>query len=150
MGPVDDDSGVVLGRAVGPMADAVAVIRRPAGVGAGPGPGGGTPIAGLVAVISATVIPSAAGGEVHALELVDRLVMSLTDTAPVAVLPTDLLVRTGPGEFVLVCPAPAGQCRIMAVVDAIRRTILEHVDPELPVPGGLSISVAFAGSGAAP
>jgi hypothetical protein len=38
----------------------------------------------------------------------------------------------------------------MAVVDAIRATVHEHLDPELPVLGGLSISVAFAGSGAAP
>jgi len=132
------------------MADAVAVIRGPAGVGAGPGPDRGTPIAGFVAVISATVLPSAGGGEVHVLELVDRLVVSLTDPGPVAVLPTDLLVRTGPGEIVVVCPAPAGQRRIMAVVDAIRENVIEHLDPELPVLGGLSISVAFAGSGAAP
>lgn len=149
MGPVDDGSGVVLGRAVRPMADAVAVIRRPAGVGAGPEPDGGTPIAGFVAVISATVIPSAAGGEVHALDLVDRLVVSLTGPGLVAVLPTDLLVRTGPGELVVVCPAPAGQRRIMAVVDAIRATAHEHLAHELPVLGGLSITVAFAGSGAA-
>lgn len=75
--------------------------------------------------------------------------VSLTGPGLVAVLPTDLLVRTGPGELVVVCPAPAGQRRIMAVVDAIRATAHEHLDPALPVLGGLSITVAFAGSGAA-
>jgi hypothetical protein len=125
MGPTENGSGAVPDSAVGPMADAVAVI-------------------------SATVLPSAAGGEVHGLELVDRLVVSLTGPGPVAVLPTDMLVRTGPGELVVVCPATAGQHRIMAVVDAIRATVLEHHDPELPALAGLSISVAFAGSGAEP
>jgi hypothetical protein len=148
MGPSENGAGVAGGRTVGLTADVVSLIHRPVGVG--PGPDDGASIAGLVAVIRATVIPPGTGGEVHGLELVDRLVCSLSGPGAIAVLPTDLLVRTGPGELVVVCPAPAGQRRIMAVVDEIRASVLKHRDPGLPILAGLSISVAFAGSGAAP
>jgi hypothetical protein len=101
-------------------------------------------VVGMVAVVRTTVHPPS-GGEGRGFELVDRLVIDLRDSE-LAVLPTDLVLRTAPGELVIVCPAPAEQRRIMGIVDEIRAVVVARQGPT-GVPPKLSISVAFAGGG---
>jgi hypothetical protein len=129
--------------AVGPVADVVLVTHGPGG--AGSGADSGAPAEGSVAVIR-TRVPSTAGGADLAPELVDRLVSALGGPRGGTLLPADVLVRTGPRSFVIVCSAPAGQRRVMAVVDEIRATVLDHLGPGFASLPGLSIGVALAGS----